>query len=118
MTVGSLSPVRALSISDGACTRHGRAKMRAKSGGWGMGWLPFGRELFRPGGEERFRQGGGERFRQRGVERFWPGGEGGAGHAGNARAWVKVFLSCAAAARAPAIMLYNSVLWRAFSSTG
>src|SRR5215813_552950 len=89
MTVGSLSPVRALSISDGACTRHGRARMRAKSGGWGMGWLPFGRELFRPGGEERFRQGGGERFRQgggerfrqRGVERFWPGGRTGSGGA-------------------------------------
>src|SRR5215831_10390490 len=69
MTVGSLSHVRALSISDGACSRHGRARMRAKSGGWGMGRLPFGRELFRPGGGERFRQGGGERFRQGGGER-------------------------------------------------
>src|SRR6266516_3077632 len=71
MTVGSLSPVRALSIGDGACFRQGGARTCAESGGWGAGWPAFCRERFRPG-------------------------RGAAGHAGNAGRGVKVFLSWAA----------------------
>jgi len=49
MTVGSLSPVRALSICDGARFRHGRAGVRGKSGGCGMGRPAFCPERLRPG---------------------------------------------------------------------
>jgi len=71
MTVGSLSPVRALSICDRASFRPGRAGMRAKSGGWGMGGPAFCPQRLRPG-----------RGRAR---RALPEMPGPAGPAGNAR---------------------------------